>query len=59
VLATGAGSITLSHVNDSGFWMIKEYFGMSLKETFWTWTAAETLLSVVALPLILLLNGIV
>jgi GntP family gluconate:H+ symporter len=59
VLATGAGSIILSHVNDSGFWMIKEYFGMSLKETFWTWTAAETLLSVVALPLILLLNGIV
>nr|MBR9646827.1 gluconate permease [Streptococcus sp. 11-4097] len=44
-LATGAGSLILSHVNDSGFWMIKEYFGMTVKETLLTWTAMETILS--------------
>ncbi|MDA1675622.1 MULTISPECIES: GntP family permease [Bacillus cereus group] len=56
VLATGAGSLILSHVNDSGFWLIKEYFGMTVKETLLTWTALETILSVVALILILILN---
>jgi GntP family gluconate:H+ symporter len=56
VLATGAGSLILSHVNDSGFWMIKEFFGMSVKETWQTWTAMETILSVTALILILLLS---
>jgi GntP family gluconate:H+ symporter len=56
VLATGAGSLILSHVNDAGFWMIKEYFGMSVQETFKTWTAMETIIAVVALPLILILN---
>ncbi|SEN69914.1 GntP family permease [Lihuaxuella thermophila] len=59
VLATGAGSLILSHVNDSGFWMIKEYFGMSVKETLMTWTALETIIAVAALPLILLLDLIV
>jgi GntP family gluconate:H+ symporter len=59
VLATGAGSLILSHVNDSGFWMIKEYFGMSVKETLLTWTAMETILSVVALILTLLLGLVV
>jgi gluconate:H+ symporter, GntP family len=56
VLATGAGSLILSHVNDSGFWMIKEYFGMSVKETLMTWTVMETIISVVALGLISLLD---
>lgn len=59
VLATGAGSLILSHVNDSGFWMIKEYFGMTVKETLMTWTALETILSVAALCFILILNVIV
>ncbi|WP_337099176.1 GntP family permease [Paenibacillus sp. YIM B09110] len=59
VLATGAGSLILSHVNDSGFWLIKEYFGMSVKETLLTWTALETIISVVALGLILVLNTVV
>ncbi|KXG10773.1 Gnt-II system L-idonate transporter [Anoxybacillus sp. P3H1B] len=59
VLATGAGSLILSHVNDSGFWMIKEYFGMTVKETLMTWTALETIISVVALGLLALLNLIV
>lgn len=48
-LAIGAGGIGLSHVNDSGFWIVKEYFGMSLTDTFKTWTAATTVASVVAL----------
>ncbi|MFX3632419.1 MAG: GntP family permease [Candidatus Pristimantibacillus sp.] len=59
VLATGAGSLILSHVNDSGFWLIKEYFGMTVKETLLTWTALETIISVVALGLILALNTVV
>ncbi|MCZ8522649.1 MULTISPECIES: GntP family permease [Paenibacillus] len=56
VLATGAGSLILSHVNDSGFWLIKEYFGMTVKETLLTWTALETIISVAALALIMALN---
>ncbi|MFC3885455.1 GntP family permease [Bacillus songklensis] len=56
VLATGAGSLILSHVNDSGFWMIKEYFGMSVKETLQTWTVLETIISVAALAFILVLD---
>lgn len=48
-LAIGAGGIGLSHVNDSGFWVVKEYFGMSLVDTFKTWTASTTIASVVAL----------
>ncbi len=59
VLATGAGSLILSHVNDAGFWLIKEYFGMTIKETLLTWTALETIISVVALGLILILNTVV
>ncbi|RFU64033.1 GntP family permease [Bacillus sp. V59.32b] len=59
VLATGAGSLILSHVNDSGFWLIKEYFGMTVKETLMTWTALETIISVAALVFILILNTFV
>jgi gluconate:H+ symporter, GntP family len=51
VLATGAGSLILSHVNDGGFWLVKEYFGMTVPQTFKTWTVCETLISVVALLL--------
>ncbi|MFE7083580.1 gluconate:H+ symporter [Priestia megaterium] len=49
VLATGAGSLIASHVNDVGFWMFKEYFNLSIKETFCTWTILETLISVIGL----------
>lgn len=56
VLATGAGSLILSHVNDAGFWMVKQYFNMTVSETFKTWTAMETLLSLVGLALTLLLS---
>jgi GntP family gluconate:H+ symporter len=59
VLATGAGSLILSHVNDSGFWMIKEYFGMTVKETLQTWTVLETIISVAALVFILALSLVV
>ena len=53
VLATGAGSLILSHVNDGGFWLVKEYYDMSVTETFKTWTVCETLISVMALVLTL------
>ncbi|MCM3292972.1 GntP family permease [Paenibacillus sp. MER 180] len=59
VLATGAGSIVLSHVNDAGFWMVKEFFNMSVPETLKSWTVMETILSVVGLALILLLSTVV
>ncbi|MGO2083039.1 GntP family permease [Vagococcus sp.] len=59
VIATGAGSIFFSHVNDAGFWMFKEYFDLSMKETFLTWSVLETIISVVGLVGALLLNGIV
>lgn len=56
VLATGAGSIILSHVNDSGFWLIKEYFNMSVEQTLKTWTALETILAVSAFVFTLILH---
>ena len=59
VLAMGAGSVIFSHVNDSGFWLVKEYLGMSVAQTLKTWSVVETVISVVALVLILLLNAVV
>jgi gluconate transporter len=56
VLATGAGSLMLSHVNDPGFWMFKEYFGLSLPQTFSSWTLMETIVSVMGLLGVLLLD---
>ncbi|MCW4454528.1 GntP family permease [Flavobacterium sp. MXW15] len=55
VLATGAGSLILSHVNDGGFWLVKEYFNMSVAQTFKTWTVLETLISLAALALVMAL----
>ncbi|HET9599075.1 MAG TPA: gluconate:H+ symporter [Anaeromyxobacteraceae bacterium] len=52
-LAIGAGSVFFSHVNDAGFWLVKEYFGMTVGETLATWSAMETILSVVGLALVL------
>jgi gluconate transporter len=49
VLATGAGSLTCSHVNDTGFWLFKEYFGLSVTQTLKSWTVMETLVSVIGL----------
>ncbi|MGA3373771.1 MAG: SLC13 family permease [Terracidiphilus sp.] len=55
VLATGTGSLILSHVNDPGFWLIQSFFKMELKETLSTWTVLETVLSVAGLGMTLLL----
>jgi GntP family gluconate:H+ symporter len=58
-LAIGTGSLFFSHVNDAGFWLVKEYFGMTVGQTIKTWSAMETILSVVGVILILLLNLVV
>lgn len=59
VLAIGAGSVFFSHVNDAGFWLVKEYFGLSVGQTLKTWSVMETLLSVVGLVVVLLINLVV
>ena len=59
VLAIGAGSLALSHVNDGAFWMFKEYFQVSLADTLKTWTVMETIVSVVGLVGVLVLARIV
>ncbi|MEU8925568.1 gluconate:H+ symporter [Kitasatospora sp. NPDC048545] len=59
VLAIGAGSLFFSHVNDAGFWLVKEYFGMSVGQTLKSWSVMETVISVVAIALILPLSLIV
>jgi GntP family gluconate:H+ symporter len=51
VLATGSGSLIFSHVNDGGFWLIKEYFGMTVGQTFKTWSLLETIISLLGLAL--------
>ncbi|WP_404994685.1 GntP family permease [Cupriavidus pauculus] len=59
VLTTGAGSLILSHVNDGGFWLVKEYFNMTVTQTLKTWSVAETIISVVALLFTLTLATVV
>jgi gluconate:H+ symporter, GntP family len=59
VLATGAGSLVLSHVNDAGFWLIKEFFNMTVPQTLRTWTVTETIIGVAGLGFTLLLNVVV
>lgn len=59
VLSIGAGSLAASYVNDAGFWMFKEYFDLSVKETLATWTVLETLISIVGLIGVLLLSLVV
>lgn len=56
VLAIGAGSLMFSHVNDGGFWLFKEYFNLSIKDTFKTWTVMETIVSFTGLIGVLVLN---
>ncbi|MGP9021734.1 GntT/GntP/DsdX family permease [Streptomyces sp. BR1] len=59
VLAVGAGSLFFSHVNDAGFWLVKEYFGMDVGQTLKTWSVMETIISVVAGGLVLLLSLVI
>jgi GntP family gluconate:H+ symporter len=59
VLAVGAGSLFFSHVNDAGFWLVNQYFGMTVGQTIKTWSLMETVLSVVGFVLVLLLNLVI
>ena len=59
VLSVGAGSVFGSHINDSGFWMFKEFFHLSLKQTFLSWTVMETTISILGLIMVLLLQMVV
>jgi len=58
VLSVGAGSLMFSHVNDGGFWLFKEYFNITVKETFLSWSLMETIVSVMGLVGVLTLNSI-
>jgi GntP family gluconate:H+ symporter len=59
VLSLGAGSLIMSHVNDSGFWLMKEYLGMSVQQTLKTWTVVETGIATVSIAIILLVNAVI
>jgi gluconate:H+ symporter, GntP family len=59
VLAVGAGSVFFSHVNDAGFWLVNQYFGLSVGQTIKTWSLMETVLSVSGLVFVLLLSLVV
>jgi GntP family gluconate:H+ symporter len=58
VLATGTGSLILSHVNDSGFWLVQSFFKLELKETLATWSVMETALSIAGLGTTLILSAV-
>lgn len=59
VLATASGAVMLSHVNDSGFWLFKEYFQLSVAQTFRTWTLMLSLQSVIGLMGVLLIEAVI
>jgi GntP family gluconate:H+ symporter len=59
VLAVGAGSLFFSHVNDAGFWLVKEYFGLTVWQTIKSWSVMETVISVVALICVLIIGSII
>jgi len=58
VIAMGAGSLVFSHVNDSGFWLVKEYLNMTVTQTLRTWSVVETVVSVGALGLVMVLDAV-
>jgi gluconate:H+ symporter, GntP family len=58
VISTGAGAVIASHVNDGGFWLVKEYFGLSVADTLKTWTVCETVISVMGLALACALSAV-
>jgi Gnt-I system high-affinity gluconate transporter len=58
VLSIGAGSLMFSHVNDTGFWLFKEYFNLSIKDTIRSWSLMETIVAVVGLIGVMILNAI-
>ncbi len=59
VLSVGAGSLFFSHINDAGFWLVKEYMGMSLPDMFKTWSVLETIIAVMGLLLALALSVVI
>ncbi len=59
VLAIGAGSLFLSHVNDAGFWLVKEYLGVSVGQNLKTWTLMECIISVTGLAGVLALSAVI
>jgi Gnt-I system high-affinity gluconate transporter len=59
VLSVGAGSLMFSHINDTGFWMFKEYFNLSLKQTFLSWSMMECIVSLTGLAGVLILDKII
>ena len=59
VLAVGAGSLFFSHVNDAGFWLVNQYFRLSVGQTIKTWSLMETILSVTGLVMVLLLGLVI
>jgi len=59
VLSIGAGSLMFSHVNDSGFWMFKEYFNLSVKQTLRSWSLMETIISVIGLTGVLIIEAVI
>jgi Gnt-I system high-affinity gluconate transporter len=58
VLAVGSGSVFMSHVNDTAFWMFKEFFNLSLKQTFFSWTLMETAISLIGLVGVFILSSV-
>ncbi|HEX3850105.1 MAG TPA: hypothetical protein VHW01_04015, partial [Polyangiaceae bacterium] len=56
VLSIGAGSLIFSHVNDAGFWLVKEYFGLTVGQTMKTWSMMETVISFMGLAVTMLLS---
>jgi Gnt-I system high-affinity gluconate transporter len=56
VLSIGAGSLMFSHVNDTGFWLFKEYFNLTVKETLRSWSLMETIVSITGLAGVMILD---
>lgn len=59
VLAIGAGSLMFSHVNDGGFWLFKEYFNLSIKDTLRSWSLMETIVAIVGIIGVMILNAFI
>jgi Gnt-I system high-affinity gluconate transporter len=59
VLAVGAGSLMFSHVNDSGFWLFKEYFNISIKDTIKSWSLMETIVAIVGIIGVMILDAFI
>jgi Gnt-I system high-affinity gluconate transporter len=58
VLAVGAGSLMFSHVNDAGFWLFKEYFNLSIRQTIKSWSLMETVVAIAGLAGVMILSAV-